>query len=58
MSAIASVIGGGGLGTFALVDGFRQFKPELTWAAVILMIVIVQLAQLLGNLLSRKVLRR
>lgn len=58
MSAIASIIGGGGLGTFAIVDGFRQFKPELMWTAVILMIVIVQLAQLLGNLLSRKVLRR
>lgn len=58
MSAIASVIGGGGLGTFALVDGFRQFKPELTWTAVILMILIVQLAQLIGNVLSRKVLRR
>lgn len=58
MSAIASVIGGGGLGTFALVDGFRQFKPELTWAAVILMILIVQLAQVIGNALSRKVLRR
>ena len=58
MSAIASIIGGGGLGTFAIVDGFRQFKPELMWTAVILMIVIVQLAQVLGNLLSRKVLRR
>lgn len=58
MSAIASVIGGGGLGTFALVDGFRQFKPELTWTAVILMVLIVQLAQLVGNLLSRKILRR
>lgn len=58
MSAIASLIGGGGLGTLALVDGFRQFKPEITWTAVILMILIVQLAQVLGNVLSRKVLRR
>lgn len=58
MSAIASVIGGGGLGTFALVDGFRQYNTELMWIAVILMILIVQLAQLIGNLLSRKVLRR
>lgn len=58
MSAIAMIIGGGGLGTFALLEGFRQFKDELTWTAVILMIVIVQCAQLLGNVLSRKVLRR
>ncbi|WP_217131790.1 methionine ABC transporter permease [Leucobacter chinensis] len=58
MSAIATVIGGGGLGTLAIVDGFRQFKPELMWAAVLLMIVIVHLAQVLGNALARKVRRR
>lgn len=58
MSAIASIIGGGGLGTFAIVEGFRQFNPALTWVAVILMILIVQFAQVAGNVISRKVLRR
>lgn len=58
MSAVAGYVGGGGLGTFALTYGYRQFNPWVTWAAVLLIIVIVQLAQLLGNVLARKVLRR
>lgn len=58
MSAIASIIGGGGLGAFALTEGFRQFKPELTWTAVILLVLIVQLAQIAGNFISRKLMRR
>lgn len=58
MSAIAGVIGGGGLGNFAIVYGYRQFNPAVTWVAVIAIVVIVQAAQFAGNLLARKVLRR
>jgi D-methionine transport system permease protein len=58
MSAIAGVIGGGGLGNFAIVYGYRQFNPAVTWVAVITIVVIVQAAQFLGNLLARRVLRR
>lgn len=58
MSAIAGVIGGGGLGNFAIVYGYRQFNPAVTWVAVIAIVVIVQVAQFAGNLLARKVLRR
>lgn len=58
MSAIAGVIGGGGLGNFAIVYGYRQFNPAVTWVAVIAIVVIVQVAQFAGNLLARKILRR
>lgn len=58
MSAIAGVIGGGGLGNFAIVYGYRQFNPAVTWVAVIAIVVLVQVAQFAGNLLARKVLRR
>ena len=58
MSAMAGYIGGGGLGDFAIVYGYRAYQPEVTWVAVIAIVVIVQLAQLLGNYLSRKVMRR
>lgn len=58
MSAIATIVGGGGLGTLAIVDGFRQFNNTLMWIAVLLMIVIVHVAQVIGNALVRKVLRR
>lgn len=58
MSAMAGYIGGGGLGDFAIVYGYRQFEPAVTWAAVIVIVVVVQLAQFVGNWLSKKVMRR
>ncbi|MFF2372559.1 methionine ABC transporter permease [Agromyces sp. NPDC058110] len=58
MTAVAGYIGGGGLGTFALVYGYRQFEPAVTWAAVLLIIVFVQVAQFFGNWLARKIMRR
>ncbi|GAB3087458.1 methionine ABC transporter permease [Corynebacterium aquatimens] len=58
MSAMAGYIGGGGLGDFAIVNGYRAYEPLVTYAAVIVIVLIVQLAQLLGNLLSRKIMRR
>ncbi|ANP73341.1 MULTISPECIES: methionine ABC transporter permease [Cryobacterium] len=58
MSAVAGYVGGGGLGAFALLYGYRQYNPIVTWAAVLLIIVLVQLVQFLGNWLARKALRR
>jgi D-methionine transport system permease protein len=58
MSAVAGLVGGGGLGNFAIQYGFRLFNPTVTWAAVILIIVLIQVVQLVGNALARKVLRR
>ncbi|WP_127794009.1 methionine ABC transporter permease [Agromyces sp. LHK192] len=58
MSAVAGFIGGGGLGYFAQLYGYRQFEPVVTWAAVLLIVVFVQIVQSLGNWLARKVLRR
>ena len=58
MSAVAGYVGGGGLGNFALLYGYRQFNPVVTWAAVLLIIVLVQLVQFLGNWLARKAFRR
>jgi D-methionine transport system permease protein len=58
MTAMAGVIGGGGLGNLALQYGYRQFNPWVTWSAVLIIIAIVQLVQLLGNVFARKLLRR
>ena len=58
MSAMAGLIGGGGLGYFAQLYGYRQFEPVVTWAAVLLIVVFVQAVQYLGNWLARRVLRR
>jgi D-methionine transport system permease protein len=58
MSAVAGSINGGGLGAFAIQYGFRQFEPVVTWSALAIVILLVQLVQFLGNTLARKVLRR
>ncbi|MCW3492053.1 ABC transporter permease subunit [Microbacterium sp. SSM24] len=58
MTAMAGAVAAGGLGDFAIVYGFKQFNPWVTWAAVIVIIVIVQGVQFFGNWLARRVLRR
>ena len=50
--------GGGGLGDFAIVYGYRAFEWEVTVVATLIIIVLVQAAQFLGNWLSSKVMRR
>lgn len=58
MSALAGIVGGGGLGNFAIVEGYQRFRHEVTWLAVAVIIVMVQALQILGNLAARKVMRR
>ena len=58
MSAMAGYIGGGGLGDFAIVYGYRAFDLEVTYVATFISLIIVQIAQLFGNWLSKKVMRR
>ncbi|MCK0116438.1 ABC transporter permease [Isoptericola sp. S6320L] len=58
MSAIAGYLGGGGLGDFAIVNGYRQYDWAVTAIVVVIIIVIVQLVQWLGNSLARRALRR
>ncbi|GAB2500862.1 Methionine import system permease protein MetP [Corynebacterium atrinae] len=58
MSAMAGYVGGGGIGDFAIVYGYRNYDLEVTYVAVIVIVVIVQIAQLLGNWISRKIMRR
>lgn len=58
MTAMAGLIGGGGLGAFAQIYGFRKFEPVVMWAAIILIVVFVHFVQLLGTKLARVVMRR
>ncbi|UOV99937.1 methionine ABC transporter permease [Agrococcus sp. SCSIO52902] len=58
MSAVAGIVGGDGLGDYALSYGFRQFEPVVTWSALVIIIIITQIVQAVGNGLSRLVLRR
>ncbi len=58
MSAMVGMIGGGGLGDFAIRHGYQRFNWEVTLVAVAIIVVVVQGVQLLGNWLARRALRR
>lgn len=58
MSAMAGMIGGGGLGDFAIRYGYQRFNWEITFVTVLVIVVIVQVVQAVGNGLARKMLRR
>lgn len=54
-SAMAGAIGGGGLGEVAVRYGYTYKRTDVLWIAVIIIVAIVQVIQLLGNFLEKKV---
>ncbi|OZU89386.1 ABC transporter permease [Virgibacillus indicus] len=57
-SAVAGTVGGGGLGHIAMTYGYQRFDGSVMLVTVIILIVMVQLAQWIGNTLSKKIMRR
>jgi D-methionine transport system permease protein len=58
MSAIGGYLGAGGLGDFAIVNGYQQYDWAVTAVVVVIIVLIVQAVQWLGNILARRALRR
>lgn len=54
-SAMAGTIGGGGLGDIAIRYGYMRFQAGIMLATVVILIVMVQIAQWIGDFISRKV---
>ena len=52
-STIMGVVGGGGIGDFAIRYGYQQFKTELMLYMILIMIVLVHLIQMLGMTVAR-----
>lgn len=52
--AMAGIIGGGGLGKIAITYGYNRFNAILMWAAVILIVILVQIFQSAGTRLAVK----
>ena len=50
--AMAGIIGGGGLGKLAVDYGLYNFRPIVMWAAVIGLVILVQIFQSIGTRLS------
>ncbi|MHB8135607.1 MAG: methionine ABC transporter permease [Anaerolineaceae bacterium] len=57
-SAMAGAIGGGGLGDLAIRYGYQRFETEVMIITVILLIILVQGIQILGNKLAQKVSKK
>ena len=57
-SAMAGAVGGGGLGDLGIRFGYQRFMPEVMLVVVVLLILVVQGLQTLGDLLVRRVSHR
>ncbi|ELK45158.1 methionine ABC transporter permease [Halobacillus sp. ACCC02827] len=57
-SAMAGFVGGGGLGDLAISYGYQRFETDIMIATVLLLVLIVQLTQTVGNFISRKIRRQ
>lgn len=52
-STVMGVVGGGGVGDFAIRYGYQRFETEVMIYAILVMIVLVQLVQFTGGTLAR-----
>jgi len=52
-SAMAGAIGGGGLGDIAVRYGYQRFQGDIMLATIIILIIMVQVIQMIGDGLSK-----
>lgn len=57
-SAMAGAIGGGGLGDIAIRYGYQMRDEVILWSTVVLIILLVQIVQVIGNRIEKKIDRR
>ncbi|MDR1269306.1 MAG: ABC transporter permease [Planctomycetaceae bacterium] len=57
-STVAGLIGGGGIGDFAIRYGYYRYQPEVMIFTVILIILLVQIIQTIGRIISQKLDKR
>lgn len=57
-SAMAGAVGGGGLGDLAIRYGYNRYQTDIMWVTVLLLLLVVQGVQNLGDRLVRRFSRR
>lgn len=57
-SAMAGTVGGGGLGDIAVRYGYYRYQPDIMIVTIVILVVLVQILQGLGMMLSKKLDRR
>ena len=57
-SAMAGVVGGGGLGDIAIRYGYYRYETEIMIVTIVILVILVQILQGFGMMLSQKLDRR
>ena len=57
-SAMAGAVGGGGLGDVAIRYGYYRYQADIMIVTVVLLVILVQILQLVGTRLSKKLDKR
>ena len=57
-SAMAGVVGGGGLGDLAIRYGYQRYQGDVMWITVVLLVIIVAMIQFAFNTLARVIDKR
>ena len=57
-SAMSGAVGGGGLGKLAIMYGYNRYQTDIMFVTVVLLIVIVQIFQSVGNWATKRSDRR
>lgn len=57
-STVMGVVGGGGIGDFAIRYGYQQFRTDLMGYVIVIMIILVQLIQYTGTTVAKMIDKR
>jgi D-methionine transport system permease protein len=57
-TAMAGIVGAGGLGYLAFRDGYQRGYEDVIWVATIVIILLVQIFQMIGDLIVKKIDKR
>ncbi|WP_188207885.1 methionine ABC transporter permease [Alkalibacillus aidingensis] len=57
-STIMGVVGGGGIGDFAIRYGYQQFRTDLMMYMIVIMVILVQFIQFTGITIATKIDKR
>ncbi len=54
LTAMAGAVGGGGLGNLAISVGYNRFQNDVTFVAMIIILLMVFFVQIIGDFFARK----
>ncbi|WP_127848277.1 methionine ABC transporter permease [Lacticaseibacillus hulanensis] len=54
LTAMAGVIGGGGLGNLAINTGYLRYENDVIWVSLIFILIMVFIVQFIGDFFARK----